>query len=81
MQHSTEEASTEESFDHSSANDLAGLLEMYARPDRRVLERRSQMPASAPVDPNDRRVSDRRSDEPGAPASIPEGSDRAGEAA
>jgi hypothetical protein len=58
---SSEEASTEESFDHSAAKDLAGLLEIYARPDRRVLERRSQTPGSTPLGQNDRRVSDRRS--------------------
>jgi hypothetical protein len=52
---------TEESFNHAAATDLASVLEMYARPDRRVLERRSRVPRSSPFGPNDRRTGERRS--------------------
>jgi hypothetical protein len=57
----SQDAPTKESFDHVAADDLASLLEMYARPDRRVLERRSPTPERSPFAANDRRVGDRRS--------------------
>jgi hypothetical protein len=61
QQVASHDAPTEQSFNHSAATDLESLLEVYARPDRRVLERRSPTPGTPPVGPNDRRVSDRRS--------------------
>ena len=42
---SRQDARADDSFQHSAADDLADVLEAYARPDRRV---------------NDRRVSERR---------------------
>ena len=56
----SQDAPTDQSFSHAAGTDLSGLLDIYARPDRRVLDRRSPTPGPSPFGPNDRRVGDRR---------------------
>jgi hypothetical protein len=61
------DAAREDGFDHSAGSDLGSVLDTYARPDRRVLDRRARTPDDASFESNDRRVRDRRSPTPEDP--------------
>ena len=57
---SGKDAPTDDDFGHSAGADLGSVLDTYARPDRRVLDRRSRTPEPSPPGANERRTLDRR---------------------